>query len=126
MSKEELLVLRKTLLELLNKNFIKASNSSAAIPILFVKKPGGGLRFCVDYRKLNEITRKDRYPLLLITETLRSFARAKWLIKLNVSAVFHKIRIREGDEWKITFRTRYGLYEWLVIPFGLTETSVTF
>jgi predicted aspartyl protease len=126
MSKEELLVLRKTLSELLDKNFIRASNSPAAAPVLFVKKPGGGLRFCVDYRKLNEITRKDRYPLPLITETLRSLARAKWLTKLDVSAAFHKIRIREGDEWKTAFRTRYGLYEWLVTPFGLTGAPATF
>jgi hypothetical protein len=126
MSKEELLVLRKTLSEFLDKNFIKVSNSPAAAPILFIKKPGGGLRFCIDYRKLNEITCKDRYPLLLITETLRSLARVKWLTKLNVSVAFHKIRIRKGDEWKTAFRTRYGLYEWLMILFGLTGISVTF
>jgi hypothetical protein len=111
MNKEKLLILKKTLSELLNKNFIKVSNLSAAAPVLFVKKPGGGLRFCMDYRKLNEITRKDRYPFLLITETLRSLARAKWLTKLDVFTAFHKIRIRKGDEWKTAFRTRYGLYE---------------
>ena len=71
MSKDELLVLRKTLTELLDKGFIRASNSPAAAPAIFVKKPGGGLRFCVDYRKLNAVTKKDRYPLLLIQETLR-------------------------------------------------------
>ena len=70
MSREELLLLRKTLTEYLDKNFIRASSSSAAAPILFAKKPGGGLRFCVDYRALNVITRKDRYPLPLIRETL--------------------------------------------------------
>jgi hypothetical protein len=77
MSKEELLVLRKTLSELLDKNFIRARNSPAAAPVLFVKKPGSGLRFYIDYRKLNEIICKDRYPLPLITETLRSLIRAK-------------------------------------------------
>jgi len=120
MSREELIVLRKTLTELLDKNFIRASSSPASAPVLFVRKPGGGLRFCVDYRGLNAITRKDRYPLPLINETLRSLSKAKWFTKLDVIAAFHKIRIKGGDEWKTAFRTRYGLYEWMVTPFGLT------
>ena len=70
MSRDELLVLRKTLTEYLDKGFVRASNSPAAAPVLFVRKPGGGLRFCVDYRGLNRITRKDHYPLPLIYETL--------------------------------------------------------
>lgn len=126
MSREELLVLRKTLSELLDKGFIRVSNSPAAAPVLFVKKPGGGLRFCVDYRGLNQITRKDRYPLPLIYETLRNVSKAKWYTKLDVIAAFHKIRIAEGDEWKTAFRTRYGLYEWLVTPFGLANAPSTF
>lgn len=126
MTKEELLILRKTLTELLDKNFIRASNSPASAPVLFVKKPGGGLRFCVDYRALNAITKKDRYPLPLITETLRSLSKAKWFTKVDVIAAFHKIRIKEGDEWKTAFRTRYGLYEWLVTPFGMTAAPATF
>ena len=67
-------MLRKTITELLDKGFIRASNSPVASPVLFVKKPGGGLRFCVDYRKLNSVSRKDRYPLPLIDETLRMIA----------------------------------------------------
>ncbi len=126
MSREELLLLRKTLTEYLDKNFIRISSSSAAAPVLFARKPSGGLRFCVDYRALNAITRKDRYPLPLIRETLRSISRAKWLTKLDITAAFHKIRIAEGDEWKTAFRTRYGLYEWLVTPFGLTNGPATF
>ena len=74
MSQEELIALRKTLIELLDKNFIYASHSPASAPILFVKKPGGGIYFCVDYCKLNEIIQKDRYPLPLITKTLRQLA----------------------------------------------------
>ena len=76
-SKEELLVLRKTITELLNKGFIRASNSLVTSPVLFVKKLGGGLQFCVNYRKLNSVTEKDRYPLLLINETLRMIAQAR-------------------------------------------------
>jgi len=70
MSRNELLILRKELTSLLNKGFIRISYSPVAAPVLFVRKPGGGLRFCVDYRVLNKITRKDRYPLPLIHETL--------------------------------------------------------
>ncbi|KJZ71398.1 hypothetical protein HIM_09186 [Hirsutella minnesotensis 3608] len=126
MSREELIVLRKTLTELLDKGFIRAISSPASAPVLFVRKPGGGLRFCIDYRGLNAITKKDRYPLPLIEEALRSLSKAKWLTKLDVIAAFHKIRVEEGDEWKTAFRTRYGLYEWLVTPFGLTGAPATF
>jgi transposase InsO family protein/predicted aspartyl protease len=126
MSRDELLALRKTLTEYLDKGFIRVSNSPAAAPVLFVRKPGGGLRFCVDYRGLNKITRKDRYPLPLIYETLRNIEKAKWFTKLDVIAAFHKIRIAKGDEWKTAFRTRYGLYEWLVTPFGLANAPSTF
>jgi hypothetical protein len=126
MSRDELLVLRKTLTEYLDKGFIRVSNSPAAAPVLFVRKPGGGLRFCVDYRGLNQITRKDRYPLPLIYETLQSIGRAKWFTKLDVVAAFHKIRIKEGQEWMTAFRTRYGLFEWLVTPFGLANAPSTF
>ena len=126
MSRGELLVLRKELISLLDKGWIRVSNSPAAAPVLFVKKPGGGLRFCVDYRALNAITRKDRYPLPLIQETLNNLSKAKWFTKLDVSAAFHKIRINPGDEWKTAFRTRFGLYEWLVTPFGLANAPSTF
>ena len=98
MLRDELVVLRKTLTGLLDKQFIRISNSLAAALVLFVQKPGGSLRFCVDYRALNRISRKDRYPLPLIHETLRTIGRAKWFTKLNIIAAFYKIRITEGDE----------------------------
>lgn len=126
MSQGELVVLRKTLTDLLDKSFIRVSHSSAAAPVLFVRKPGGGLRFCVDYRALNAISKKDRYPLPLIHETLNQIGQAKWFTKLDVSAAFHKIRITKGQEWMTAFRTRYGLYEWLVTPFGLANAPSTF
>ena len=126
MTKEELLVLRKILQEYLDKDYIRASYSPAAAPILFVKKATRGIRFCVDYRRLNEITKRDRYPLPLIKETLRALSKAIWLTKLDVSSAFYKIRIAEGEEWKTAFRTRYGLFEWLVLPFGLTGAPASF
>lgn len=94
--------------------------------MLFVQKPGGSLRFCIDYRALNAISKKDRYPLPLITETLRNLAGARWFTKLDVHAAFHKIRIAKGHEEKTAFRTRYGLFEWLVCPFGLSNAPTTF
>ena len=91
----ELLVLRKTLNELLDKGFIRASNSLVRAPVLFVKKKGG-LRFYVDYRGLNDITKKDRYPLFLIKETLSGISKVRYFIKLDITAVFYKIRIAKG------------------------------
>lgn len=126
MSRDELLVLRKTLTDHLDKNWIRASSSSGGAPVLFAKKPGGGLRFCVDYRALNTITQKDRYPLPLIRETLRTISKATWITKVDVRAAFHKLRIREGDEWKTAFRTRFGSFEWLVTPFGLAGAPAAF
>jgi hypothetical protein len=126
MSREMLLVLRKTLTELLSKGFIRVSSSSAAAPVLFVKKPGGGLRFCVDYRALNAITRKDRYPLPLIQETLSKISKAQWFTKLDIIAAFNRIRMAPGHEHLTAFTTRYGLFEWLVTPFGLAGAPSTF
>lgn len=80
----------------------------------------------MDYRALNAITKKDRYPLPLIRETLRTLSQATWLTKLDVSAAFHQIRMAKGEEWKTAFRTRYGLFEWNVVPFGLTGAPATF
>ena len=126
MSKEELLVLRKTLDDLLQKGYIRASNSEAAAPVLFVRKPGGGLRFCCDYRALNAMSKQDRYPLPLIPETLRNLTGARWLTKIDVVAAFNKIRMAAGHEGKTAFRTRFGSFEWLVCPFGLSGAPATF
>ena len=126
MSRDELLVLKKTLTEYLDKNFIRVNNSPAATPVLIVKKPDATLRFCVDYRNFNRITEKNRYLLPFIYETFRNIGKTKWHTKLDVRAVFHKIRITERDEWMTAFKTRYGLFEWLVIPFGLANALNTF
>ena len=98
MSREELEVLKKYLTENLNKGFIQASSSPAATPVLFVKKPGGGLCFCVDYRALNTITIKNCYPLPLIWEILDQLCKAVWYTKLDIVGAFNRIRIKEGEE----------------------------
>lgn len=126
MSQDELRVLKKYLDDNLKKGFIRASSSPAASPVLFVKKPGGGLRFCVDYRALNSITVKDRYPLPLVSETLARLSKAKYFTKLDVIAAFNRLRMAEGEEWKTAFRTRYGLYEYNVMPFGLANAPSSF
>ena len=127
MSRDELLVLQKYLTENLEKGFIRSSSSPAASPVLFVKKPGGGLRFCVDYRALNAMTIKNRYPLPLIRETLDRLSKACiFFTKLDIVAAFNRLRMAYGEEWKTAFRTRYGLFEYLVMPFGLANAPSSF
>ena len=126
MSQGELQVLKKFFDENLVKGFIRASSFPAAAPILFARKPGGGLRLCVDYRALNAITVKNRYPLPLIQETLDRLAKAKYFTKLDIVTAFNKIRMAEGEEWKTAFRIRYGLFESLIMNFGLCGAPSSF
>ncbi len=123
---DELEATKKYLTENLDKGFIEASQSPFAAPILFVKKANGSLRFCVDYRKLNKITKKDRYPLPLVTETLQRLSKAKIFTKLDIRQAFHRIRIDPASEDLTTFRTRYGTYKYKVMPFGLTNAPATY
>lgn len=122
----ELQALSTWLDENLSKGFIRASQSPAGAPILFVKKKSGELRLCVDYRALNNITIKNRYPLPLIPEALDRLRSARIFTKLDLRGAYNLIRVKEGDEWKTAFRTRYGHFECLVIPFGLTNAPAVF
>jgi hypothetical protein len=124
MSKDELLVVKKYIDEHLDKGFIRPSMSPAAAPILLAKKPGGGIRFCVDYRGLNAITIKNRYPVPLIRETLERLSQAKIYTKLDIIAAFNHLRIREGDEWKTAFASRFGQFEYTVMPFGVCNATL--
>ena len=126
LSPEKLDALRKYLDENLRKGFIRESQSPAGYPILFIPKSDGGLRLCVDYRQLNNITIKNSYPLPLISQLQDQLQGAKWFTKFDIPGAFNRIRVKAGDEWKIAFRTRLGHYEYLVIPFGLTNTPATF
>jgi hypothetical protein len=125
LSEKELGVLRDYLKENLKKGFIRESKSPAGYPILFAPKKDGSLRLCVDYRKLNDITIKNRYPLPNIGELQDRLARAKIFTKLDLRGAYNLIRVKEGEEWKTAFRTRYGHYEYLVMPFGLTNAPAT-
>src|SRR5690606_13940130 len=122
----ELDQLKEYLTENLAKNRIRPSQSAAASPVLFVPKKDGTLRLCVDYRGLNKITLKNRYPLPLISEILDRASGAQYFSKLDIKDAYYRIRIKEGDEWKTAFRTRYGLFEYLVMPFGLCNAPATF
>ena len=88
-------------------------------------KGGRTLRTCVDYRKLNDITIKNRYPLPNIQELRDRLNGARWFTKLDQRDAYYLIRMKEGEEWKTAFRTRYGLFEYLVMPFGLTNAPAS-
>jgi hypothetical protein len=126
MSEKELGVLKKFIDENLAKGFIRPSTSSAASPVLFVPKKNGDLRLCVDYRRLNDITIKDRYAPPLIHELHDRLQGAKYFTSLDMWGAYHAIRMKEGEEWKTAFRTRYGLYETLVMWEGLTNAPATY
>ena len=126
LSERELEELRKYIDDALEKEWIQPSISPAGAPILFVPKKDASLRLCVDYRALNSHTVKNRCPLPLISETLDRLRKAKIFTKLDLKNAYHRIRIKEGDEWKTAFRTRYGHFEYLVMPFGLSNAPATF
>ena len=114
--------------ENLKSHRIRPSKSPMASPVFFVKKKDGNLRFVQDYRKLNDITIKNAYPLPLIPDIMNKIAagHAKYFTKLDVRWGYNNVRIKEGDEWKAAFRTNRGLYEPLVMFFGLTNSPATF
>jgi transposase InsO family protein len=126
LSQMELAELRKYIDENIEAGRIRPSQSPAGAPILFVPKTDGGLRLCVDYRGLNKVTVKNRYPLPLVSEILDRVAGSAYFSKIDVKDAYYRIRIREGDEWKTAFRTRYGHFEYTVMPFGLTNAPATF
>jgi hypothetical protein len=111
MSREEVIVLKQYIQDNLEKGFIQANSSPAGAPVLFVKKVDGTLRICVDYRGLNELTVRNRYPLPLIRETLDRLSKAKWYTKLDLHQGYNQIRMAEGEECKKAFCTRYGHFE---------------
>ncbi len=110
----------------LDKGFVNTSQAPFVSPILFVKKPDSSLRFYIDFCKLNNLTRKDRYPLPLIDKTLARLARAKIYTRLDIRQAFYWIRIDPVSEELTTFQTRYRAYKCKVLPFGLTNRPVTY
>jgi hypothetical protein len=126
MSTAELDELKKQLQELTDLGFIRPSESPYGAPVLFVKKKDGVLRMCVDYRALNKITIKNKYPLPHISELFDQTQGAQYYSKIDLRSGYHQVRIVEEDISKTAFRTRYGHFEFLVLPFGLTNAPATF
>ncbi|MBW0582435.1 hypothetical protein O181_122150 [Austropuccinia psidii MF-1] len=108
------------------KGFIRPSSSSTGAPLLFVKKKDGGLRLCVDYHKLNAVTRKNKYPVPPMNQLLTVFNDPSIFSKIDLRGAYNLLRIKEGDEHLNCFRTKYGSYEYLAMPFGLTNAPASF
>ena len=111
MSKPQLQLMKKFFEEHLKKDFIEASRASCFLPILLAKKPGEKVRFCIDYKKLNELTKKNAYPIPLIAETLAQLKEAKVFTKINIRQAFHKLRMAASLEDLTTMATRFGAYK---------------
>ena len=126
MSGHKLKQVKKYLDEHLKKGFIIPSKAPFASPILFAEKPNGGLRFCVDYRKLNAITKRNRYPIPLIDEVLARIQGCKYLTRLDIIAAFNKLRMHPDSEDYTTFITSLGAYKYRVLPFGLTNGPASY
>jgi len=126
MAPAELKELKQQLQDLLNKSFIRPSISPWGAPVLFVKKKDGSLRMCIDYRQLNKVTIRNKYPLPRIEDLFDQLQGAVHFSKIDLRSGYHQLRIREEDVSKTTFRTRYGHYEFLVMPFGLTNAPAVF
>ncbi len=112
--------------EMLNKNVIQPSTSPWSSGIVLVTKKDGSKRFCIDYRKLNDATVKDSYPLPRIDDTLEQLAGAKWFSCLDLNSGYWQVEVQEEDRPKTAFNSRRGLYEFRVMPFGLCNAPATF
>ena len=126
MAPSELIELKKQIKELLEKGYIRASSSPWGSPILFAKKKDGTLRLCIDYRALNMVTVKNKYPMPRINDLFDQLAQAKVFSKIDLRSGYHQLKVRTEDIPKTAFTSRYGLYEFTVMPFGLTNAPAYF
>ncbi|GJT11459.1 putative reverse transcriptase domain-containing protein [Tanacetum coccineum] len=122
----EMQELSNQLQELTDRGFIRPSTSPWGAPVLFVKKKDGSFRMCIDYRELNKLTIKNRYPLPRIDDLFDQLQGSSVYSKIDLRSGYHQLRVREEDIPKTAFRTRYGHYEFQVMPFGLTNAPVVF
>ncbi|RHN45425.1 putative nucleotidyltransferase, Ribonuclease H [Medicago truncatula] len=126
MSASELAELKKQLEDLLEKKFVRLSVSPWGAPVLLVKKKDGSMRLCIDYRQLNKVTIKNRYPLPRIDDLMDQLVGAKVFSKIDLRSRYHQIKVKDEDMQKTAFRTRYGHYEYKVMPFGVTNAPGVF
>ena len=115
MAPAELKELKVQLQELVDKGFIRPSVSPWGAPVLFVRKKDGSLRLCIDYRQLNKVTIRNKYPLPHIDDLFDQLQGAKVFFKIDLRSRYHQLRIKESDIPKTSFRSRYGHYEFLVV-----------
>ncbi|KAG9016577.1 hypothetical protein FRB90_002945 [Tulasnella sp. 427] len=123
---EDNLELKKWIDESLAKGYIRPSNSPVASSCFFVGKKDGKKRLVIDYRKINDIMVKDQYPIPLTSDLIDRLKGKKWFTKLDLQWGYHLVRIASGDKWKTAFKTRFGLFEWTVMPFGLCNAPAVF
>jgi hypothetical protein len=121
MAPTELAELKLQIAELQQTGYIRPSSSPWGAPVLFVTKKDGSMRMCIDYRSLNEVTIKNKYPLPRIDDLFDQLQRAKYFSKIDLRSGYHQLRIKEADIQKTAFVTRYGQYEFTVMSFGLTN-----
>ena len=110
----------------LGNSFIRPLKYPISAPILFVSEPDGSFWLYIDYQGLNNLTIKNRYPLLLIDESLDQLRRAKRFTQLDLTSAYHQMKIKKGDKWKTAFRTRYGHFKYQVMPFKLLNAPASF
>src|SRR6266481_1240918 len=126
LSGTELIALCEFLDDMLSKGFIQGSDSPGGAPVLFAKKKDTTLHLCVDFQKLNRITRKNHYPIPLVTNLIDQLGSAKIYTKFDLRAGYYNVQIAAGHEWKTVFQTRYGSFKFLVMLMGLTNAPATF
>jgi len=119
-------IIKMEIEKMLEKGIISPSKSPWSAPVVLVKKKDGTIRFCVDYRKLNEITERDSYPIPNINETLDYLSNNLYFSALDMTSGYWQIPVKEEDKQKTAFITKYGLFEFNVMPFGLKNAPATF